>query len=271
MVETARVYAVRSDVHGCIDLSREQFQQARQYAGLFDLGDVEAKSIDRDHPLRCGQSAEEQTMDAIIRNSVKSGDTFKCITEDTIRDTLASVQSMSCHLKEALKAGFFYRGIAGNAAESWTRIFEAIADYDQQRRLQDLMDGFDLIRECSLEKVNKSVVIYLPWKAHLKTLTTTLSQLDELDPARIVVLSHDYLTKASIRPEWQAKIRPMQNEEQAVITLDFLSQRDCKIVICYGHLGFEYEPAEVHFTYLGKEMTANHLDEKGGALLLLEL
>ena len=271
MSENATIYAIRSDVHGRIDLSRQQFQEARKYAGLFDLGDVEAKYIGRFHPLRKGQQKDEQTMDAIVRNAVDTDGTLTSVAQKAIQDTLVSVELMSSHLRENLGDRLFYRALAGNAAESWIKVFEAISNPDQQDNLKHLFDEFDLISDCSLEEIGSSVMVYLPWKASPTTLETTLANLDGYDPARVVVLSHDYLTRPSLKPEWISGIKPMQNEEQAIKTLDNLSQRDCEIVLCYGHIGFEYEPAEVKFRYLEKDMTAYHTDEKGGKLLELKL
>lgn len=264
-------YAVRSDVHGRVDLSRKQFEQARAYAGLFDLGDVEVEYVDETHPLRQGQEKGQQTMDVIIRNSLNQEGTLTEIAQEAIRSILTSAALMNAHVKDTLTRNFFYRGIAGNAAESWTRIFEALAEPNQQKQLSSLFEEFVLIRECLWEKVGESIVIYLPWKAPLETVSTTLNTLRNHDPERIVVFSHDYLTKCSLKREWREKIKPMQNEEQVTMVLDHLSERESEIVLCYGHIGFAYEAAEIHFKHLGKRMTAYHTDEKGGELLQLEL
>ncbi|HIH39057.1 hypothetical protein J4460_08110 [Candidatus Woesearchaeota archaeon] len=268
-------YAVRSDVHGRVDLSRRQFEQASAYAGLFDLGDVEAMHIDRDHPLRHGQSKGERTIDVIMRNAIRSEGGLTDIAKETVQGVLTSINDMKHHLRDDGEKGFCYRGIAGNAAAAWTEIFRAIASPDQQRRLREYFDGFDdefdVIRECAMEQVNGSIVLYLPWGASSETLRAALSELDGYDPAKIVVLSHDYLTGASLKPEWQREVKPMQSGELAVGALDYLAQRDCDIVVCYGHIGFEYGPAEVRFRHGRREMTAYHTDEKGGSLLRIEL
>lgn len=265
-----RIYAIRSDVHGRVDLSRRHFEETKSsYAGLFDLGDIEAQYVGLEHPLRQEQLQNEQTMDAIIKNS-RAFDGKKRANR-TIQDTLSSVGTMSSHLRIA-QEGVCYRGIAGNSAESWMKIFEAIANSKQQEELRHLFEEFDLIREPTYEFFGiESVILCLPWKASMTTLMKTLSDLERYDPAKIVVLSHDYFTKASLKPEWYDAIKPMQNEEQAVTTLDSLAQRDCKLVVCYGHIGFEYERAEVRFQHKGKEMIAYHTDEKNGKLLELEL
>lgn len=266
MKSKKQLYAIRSDVHARINLSKRQFQEVQsKYAGLFDLGDVEAKYIDINHPLRSNQTKNEDTMQAIIRNSIVNGEQTD-IAKKVIKDTLESIEFMNSHLNDN---SVFYRGIRGNATESWNKIFEIIASSVQQEKLQDLFSAYNLMKNCSHERVDESIAIYLPWKAPIESVNVTLCKLDQYDPSKIVVLSHDYLTKKSLKPEWRDEIKPMKNEEQVITTLDNLANRDCEVLVYYGHIGFEYEPAKVGFVHKGKKMTAYHTDENGGKLLEL--
>ncbi len=285
MTENTAVYGVRSDVHGRIGLAQRQLDTIKKQhmLGLFDLGDVECSYVSRKNPLRKGQTAQESTSNAIIRNALEKGE-LTLNGRKAINATLISAQETRDHL--ASIKGLNYRGIAGNAEDSWLAIFEQIASSGELSKLKELFQGYDHIREAKTEvtidgqlydpAVNPGIrpssgVIYLPWKASLESVDAAIQKLDHLDLAKIVVLSHDYLTEGSIAPEWREEIKPMQNEEQVVMVLDALSKRDCIIEGYYGHIGFRYGDSQTTFQHNGKTITAYHADEKDGQLLEVRL
>ena len=268
-------YAIRSDVHGRIDLSNKQINEViqNQYTGLFDLGDIEFSHIGKDHPLRQNQKPNQDTMDIIVENALKDN---RKLGEQVIKNTLYSGREMLDHLKN-IKIN--YKGISGNGSEAWMKIFEAIATDKEQEELEKLLEDYQTILktepgvefykngELYLPKNNDdyvdSALIYLPWKSDKVRLNEELSKLDDVHLDKIVVLSHDYLSIDSIPETYKNSIKPMKNEEQAKIVLDKITEIDAKErEVYFGHIGFEYEAFEKEFKYNGKNIKAYHTDEK---------
>lgn len=284
--KNSRIYGVRSDLHGRVELSKEHFRQVKEglFTGLFDLGDFEAEYIPSTHPLRKDQGKDEETCDAIIRNALKHPQ----IMRKVIAQILSTSSRMKRHLIEERRNKCFYRGIAGNSEEVWQRICYSagtVQDYDnlmnilrkikakKRAKAEFVVKGtvysFDDIVERQLRP--EAALLYLPWKTELKYLFDALDKLSIFDPARIVILSHDYLSMASIPKEYRDSVRANQNEEQVSAALDSVCEHGRKIESYFGHIGPEFPVFCTTFSHKGADVTAYHTDEKDCRLLELRL
>lgn len=283
MTKITKRFGVRGDLHGRLDKAKlhEAAVRLNLIDGIFDVGDIEAKYIGREHPLRKDQHRTgERTMDAIVRNALTSEGE---VTEEgisAIEDTLRTVEEVRDYLNDS---EILQRVIQGNARESWEHVFSVIADADQQAALKALFDSYTtIIRDATAEfyvegelrkegNQNGIALLYLPWKASLDTVDEALMKIESSDPSRVIVFSHDYLTRRSLHPDYRESVKPMQNEEQVVEVLDRLSQTGAKVIGFYGHIGFCYNHTRVQFKHSGKTITAIHVDERSGELHRFDL
>jgi len=282
-------YAIRSDLHARVDVSREQVGVVveKDYAGLFDLGDSEIMRIPKDHPVRQGQQSGEPLESVIVRNMQNSKGTSENVW--FLREyVLNSVRSAMIDTKQIRRDGVFYNGVAGNTLETWSSIYAQLGLGGEQKCLAGLIGSFGLKIEASTdlfydgEPVTyqdakregispQSAVIYLPWKSSMNNVHRAVADAMEFDPDKYVVLSHDILTDECLPEELRDGAKTCKNEDQARYVLDVLSVASGHVIGFYGHIGFKYGRIENHFEYNGKEMHAYHPDSAAGEMMIIDL
>lgn len=269
-------FGVRSDLHARWELAMDHNRE--NLAGIFDLGDIEAEYIKKHHELRNLQTPKEKTYEAIIRNSYENFFLF-C----NVVNSMSTNSELILNILGEYKG--IYRGIKGNSEESWENIIKeaTTGNDDELKKLHEMFESFNLIKEAKSEfyfngnlysskeisgEKPSTGIIYLPWKASMESVNLALDDLSRFDLARIIIMSHDYLTKNSLIDEPEKR---MENEEQIITTLDNLAKTSAMVEGFYGHIGLEYGSFFKEFNHDGKTIKTYHADEKDGKLLELQL
>lgn len=303
-------FGVTGDTHARINLISKHKKALKkgEFCAIFNLGDIEASYIDKDHQLRKGQNPEEEsTMDAIIRNALDSEGNLTKQGKKSLKKTINSISSTALYLDlwenqtKRMRYGNNrndrfdnYKIISGNSVETWINIIKTI-DCDSFLHIAYQFTRFkSIIRESRVNYVENNflfdqeyhsnfhesdvdeikshgnAIIYLPWKCSMESVHKSIDELSKCNLKKVVIMSHDYLTSASIAKRYQNGIKPMQNEEQVVAVLDELSKSGAEIEGFFGHIGFEYEPFQTTFNHKGKQIITHHVDELGGKLTPLK-
>jgi hypothetical protein len=175
--------------------------------------------------------------------------------------------------EQRMKQIGFYRAIAGNGWESWSRFVQILAP-DRYEELHDTFNRFTYMKEASVEHFsapNETSILYLPWKAPISTVEKSVADLERTAPHNLVILSHDYLTTDSLDRDAAKPPRHGENEAQIALALDHATRVAQHVTGYFGHVGMEYGPWAKTFNYGGKMITAKHADERAGMPLILNL